>query len=229
MRAPASVPPFSPTVRYGVLAKLVNATIITAFLWTPLWMSGAEAAQVTLAAFGDSLSAGLGLPAEQAFPAVLERALRDQGLDVRVVNAGVSGDTTAGGKARLDWVLGDRPQAAIVELGANDALRGIDPKDTEANLDAILGGLKGHGVRVLLAGMRAPPNLGADYAQAFEPVYPRLAAKHGVALYPFFLDGVAADPGLNQPDGMHPNAEGVRRIAAAMLPAVRALLKGATP
>ena len=225
MPAPASVPTRPSGERYGALARLVNLAIIAVFLWS----ARVEAAQVTLAAFGDSLAAGYGLAAEEAFPAVLERALQGQGLDVKVINAGVSGDTTAGGKARLDWVLADKPQAVILELGANDALRGIDPKDSEANLDAILAGLQRRGVRVLLAGMRAPPNLGRDYAQAFEPIYARLAKKYGVALYPFFLDGVAAQGTLNQPDGMHPNAEGVKRIVAAMLPSVRALLRQVAP
>lgn len=169
---------------------------------------------------GDSLTAGYGLPLEQAFPARLEAALQRAGRKVRVINAGVSGDTTAGGLARLDWMLADKPQLVIVELGANDALRGLDPAGTRANLDAILARLEAAGVRVLLAGMKAPRNLGADYVAAFDRIYPELAARHKVALYPFFLKGVAGDPKLNLADGIHPNAEGVERIVAGILPII---------
>lgn len=183
------------------------------------------AAETRLLAFGDSLTSGWGLPARDAFPAALERALHAAGRgDVRVIAAGVAGDTTAGGRARLDWSLADRPHAAIVELGANDGLRGIDPASTHANLDAILGELSRRGIPVLLAGMYAPPNLGREYGQAFDAIYPKLAQKHGVALYPFFLDGVAVEPALNQPDGLHPNAEGVAVIVARILPYVMRVL-----
>lgn len=174
---------------------------------------------------GDSLTAGFGLPEDQAFPARLEAALKERGHAVRVINAGVSGDTTAGGKARLDWTLADRPQVVIVELGSNDALRGLDPAQTEANLDAIVGRAKASGARVLLAGMLAPSNWGREYQQRFDAVFPRLAEKHGVPLYPFFLDGVALDPKLNQQDGIHPNAAGVEIIVQRILPAVEALVK----
>ena len=173
-----------------------------------------------IAAFGDSLTAGYGLPAADAFPVRLESALRKAGKRVRVINAGVSGDTTAGGRARLGWVLADKPDAVIVELGANDAMRGIDPAETSRNLAAILQVLKKRGVRVLLAGMLAPPNLGDRYAKAFNAIYPELAAAYDVSLYPFFLDGVAAIPTLNQPDGIHPTAEGVERIVKGILPYV---------
>ncbi len=183
-------------------------------------------ADFVVAALGDSLTAGYGLRAADAFPARLEAALREAGRRVRVIDAGVSGDTTAGGRARLDWVLADGPDAAIVALGANDALRGIDPAETSRNLAAILRVLKARGVRVLLAGMLAPPNLGDRYAEAFNAVYPELAAAHGVPLYPFFLDGVAAVPALNQPDGMHPTAEGVRRIVDGILPYVVRVIDG---
>lgn len=176
-------------------------------------------------ALGDSLTAGYNLPASAAFPVKLEAALKAKGHQVTVINAGVSGDTTAGGLARLDWALADRPQAAIVELGANDMLRGLDPAQTFANLDAIIGRLKGQGVRVLLAGMKAPPNLG-PFAGEFNAVYPRLADKHKVDLYPFFLDGVAARPDLNQGDGLHPTALGVERIVEGILPKVRRLIDG---
>ncbi|HEU0069721.1 MAG TPA: arylesterase [Alphaproteobacteria bacterium] len=179
---------------------------------------------IRLLVLGDSLSAGYGLPANDAFPAQLERALRAKGHNVNVINAGVSGDTSAGGRARLDWSLADNPQAAIVELGANDGLRGIEPKSTAENLDAILAGLKAKAVPTLLAGMLAPPNLGAAYGKEFNAIYPSLAKTHGVALYPFFLDGVAAEKGLNQADGMHPNAKGVAVIVDRILPAVEKLL-----
>jgi acyl-CoA thioesterase-1 len=166
----------------------------------------------------------------QSFTAQLERALADEGLAVTVIDAGVSGDTSAGGLARLDWTLAGAadggPDAAIVELGANDALRGIDPRITYENLDAILSEFERRKVPVLLAGMRAPPNMGSEYTEAFDGIFPRLAEKHGVALYPFFLDGVAADPDLNQADGIHPNARGVAVIVKRLSPAVKVLLKG---
>ena len=173
---------------------------------------------------GDSLTAGFGLPKCQAFPARLEAALAAAGVAAEVIDAGVSGHTTAGGLARLDWSLAANPHAVVIALGANDGLRGLDPRQTEANLDAIVTRLKARNIAILLAGMYAPPNLGRDYGDAFNAVFPRLAARHGVALYPFFLDGVAADPALNQADGIHPNARGVEIIVARILPAVRSLL-----
>lgn len=169
---------------------------------------------------GDSLTAGYGLDQDKAFPVQLEAALRARGLDAKVINAGVSGDTTAGGRARLDWALADRPTHAIVELGANDALRGIDPATTYANMDAIVGRLKNEGVRVMIAGMYAPPNWGKAYEKEFRAIFPGLSEKHGAALYPFFLDGVAAVPALNQPDGIHPTAAGVAVIVDRMVPVV---------
>jgi acyl-CoA thioesterase-1 len=178
-----------------------------------------------LLVLGDSLTAGYGLPKNQAFPARLEAALRAAGVDVNVIDAGVSGDTSAGGLARLDWALGNPPPGyAIVELGANDGLRGLPPGAMEQNLDAIVTRLKGRGVRVLLAGMRAPPNLGRDYVAEYEAVFPRLARKHETVFYPFFLDGIATDPALNQGDGLHPDAAGVEEIVRRILPAVRQLL-----
>ena len=173
-----------------------------------------------LAVIGDSLTSGYGLAVHEAFPAQLERRLRELGLEITVLNAGVSGDTSAGGRARIDWVLGDRPHFAIIELGANDGLRGIDPVDVEVNLAAIIERLQAREVAVMLAGMYAPPNLGRDYARAFNAVYPRLAERYGVALYPFFLDGVAAEPSLNQDDGIHPTAEGIAVIVERILPHV---------
>jgi len=177
-----------------------------------------------LKVLGDSLTAGFGLPKADAFPARLEEALRGRGLGVEVIDAGVSGDTTAGGLARLEWSLAANPHAVVIELGANDGLRGLDPRQTEANLEAIITRVKARGIPVLLTGMYAPPNLGRDYGDAFNAVFPRLAARHGVAFYPFFLDGVAADPALNQADGIHPNARGVQVIVSRILAAVEALL-----
>ncbi len=187
--------------------------------------AGARDGRLVLA-LGDSLTSGYGLAPEDAFPARLEAHLAGAGLAVRVVNGGVSGDTSAGGRARLDWALADAPDLVIVELGANDALRGIEPAVTRANLDAILGHLAGRRIPVLLAGMRAPPNMGAEYGAEFDAIYPELAAKHGVALYPFFLDGVAAEPELNQADGIHPNREGVGVIVERIARHVRRLIEG---
>lgn len=177
---------------------------------------------------GDSLFAGYGLPRGEAFPTRLQAALQKNGSAVSIIEAGVSGDTTAGGLARLPWVLGggpeQQPDAALIEFGGNDVLRGFAPQTTEANLDRILATFGERRIPVLLVGMRAPPNLGADYGKAFDAIFPRLAAKHGVPLYPFFLDGVAGNPALNQPDGIHPNAAGVQIIVERILPDVRALL-----
>jgi acyl-CoA thioesterase-1 len=177
---------------------------------------------------GDSLAAGYGLAAEDAFPMRLEQSLRAAGRNVEVINAGVSGDTTAGGLARLDWALADQPQVVIIELGANDALRGLPPEQTRENLDAIISRLKQAGVAVLLAGMRAPRNLGSEYYNKFDNLYPELAAKHEVALYPFFLEGVATKQAYNQPDGIHPNQDGVQVIVKNILPAVERLLDRVT-
>jgi acyl-CoA thioesterase-1 len=175
-------------------------------------------------ALGDSLTAGFGLPPDQGFTAQLAARLKAQGIAADIINGGVSGDTSAGGLARLDWVMGDHPDCVLVELGANDALRGIDPKSTYANLDQILAKLTASRVKVLLIGMRAPANWGAAYEQEFDAIYPKLAVKYGVMLYPFFLDGVALDPKLNQGDGLHPNAQGVAVIVARLEPYVARLL-----
>ena len=185
----------------------------------------AQDAPAKLAVVGDSLTAGFGLPEAQAFPARLQVALKKRGHDVTVINAGVSGDTSAGGKARLDWTLADKPQFIIVQLGANDAMRGTDPVQTEANLDDILTRAKASGARVMLAGMLAPPNWGRDYQEKFDGIYRRMAEKHQIPLYPFFLDGVAMDPKLNQLDGIHPSAAGVDVIVERILPSVEAFLK----
>jgi acyl-CoA thioesterase I len=180
---------------------------------------------IRLVVLGDSLSAGLGLPANEAFPAKLQKALKDKGLDVDMTNAGVSGDTSSGGRDRLDWSVADGTEAVIVELGANDALRGIDPAITRGALSDIVTRLKGRGIAVMLCGMLAPPNFGSDYAAKFNTIYPDLAKQFGVTLYPFYLDGVAADAKLNQADGIHPTAAGVDIIVAKMLPTVEAFLR----
>lgn len=176
-------------------------------------------------AFGDSLTAGYGLENSHSFPVVLERRLRELGYAVRVTNAGVSGDTTAGGAARISWALADRPDILILELGANDALQGLSPKHTRENLEAAIKACQAQGVKVLLAGMRAPRNLGQEYAAAFDALYPELAQTFDLAFYPFFLEGVAFDATLNLPDGLHPNAKGVELIVQGMLPFVRSMLE----
>lgn len=191
----------------------------------------AAPAQPRIAMLGDSLTAGYGLPAEDALPVQLQAALAAQGAQVTILNAGVSGDTTAGGLARLDWMLEDKPAAVLVALGSNDGLRGIDPAATRANLTQILDRLQAKGVPVMLVGMLAPPNLGPEYGRDFDAAYPALATEKGVPLYPFILDGVVTDPALNQADGIHPNAAGAKIVAERMAPAVKAFLqeKGLIP
>ena len=186
----------------------------------------ANAAERTIkvVALGDSLSAGYQLPASAAFPAQLEQALKAKGIAVEIANAGVSGDTASGGLARLDWSVPEGTDAVILELGANDMLRGIDPKVTRAALEEIVRRLKARHVEVLLCGLRAAPNLGPDYAHAFDAIYPELAAANDVLLYPFFLDGVVTDPKLNQADGLHPTDAGIAAIVGRILPKVEELL-----
>ncbi len=174
--------------------------------------------------FGDSLTSGYGLMPEQAFPARLEAWLRAHGVEARVVNAGVSGDTTAGGLTRLDWALADKPDLVILALGSNDALRGIDPKAVRANLDAMLAKITASAAKVLILGMRAPPNWGAEYDREFARIFSDLAHAHRVALYPFFLEGVAMKPELNQPDGLHPNERGVEVLVNHIGPVVAGLV-----
>jgi acyl-CoA thioesterase-1 len=179
---------------------------------------------VKMVVLGDSLSAGLGLSTSSAFPARLQKALKAKGIEVDMINAGVSGDTTSGGRDRLDWSVPEGTDAVILELGANDALRGIDPKVTRGALTEILTRLQARKIAVLLCGMVAPPNYGADYSARFNAIYPDLAKTFQVPLYPFFLEGVASDAKLNQADGLHPTAEGVDRIVKNILPAVEAFL-----
>ncbi len=204
---------------YLHLVKIMTR-LIFALLGLILSFLPVAAEPKTVLALGDSLTAGLGVEPQEAFPAQLEKALKARGHDTVVVNGGVSGDTAADGLARLDWSLTDDVDAVIIELGANDALRGLDPKQAEAALDAIIGKLQAKNLPVFLAGMRAPPNLGPDYATAFDGMYARLAESHGVPLYPFFLEGVAAQPNLNQADGMHPTAAGVGIIIQRMMPVI---------
>ena len=184
----------------------------------------AEVKPIKMVVLGDSLSAGLGLSAPNAFPEQLQKALKSKGIAVEISNAGVSGDTSSGGRDRLDWSVPEGTQAVIVELGANDALRGTDPSVTRAALTDILTRLKARGIAVLLCGMLAPPNYGSDYSARFNAIYPDLAKSFGVPLYPFFLQGVAADARLNQADGIHPTAEGVDVIVRNILPTVEAFL-----
>jgi acyl-CoA thioesterase-1 len=208
--------------RYGPLHHALKAIFVLALLWPG---AGRPAPMpLRLLILGDSLTAGYGLPAADGFQAQLAAALHTRGRTVTVIDAAVSGDTTAGGRARLDWALGGGADAALVELGANDGLRGNDPGEMAANLTAILDALAARHIPVLLSGMYAPPNYGADYDAAFAGVFDRLGHRPGVIFDRFFLDGVAADPALNQPDHLHPNAEGVRRIVARLLPQVEQLL-----
>ena len=187
-------------------------------------MSGGAARAVTILVFGDSLTAGYGLSGRDSFPSRLAAALRDVVPGVQVINGSVSGDTTAGGLARLDWLMRGKPDLVIVELGANDALRGHDPAATRRNLDAIIAQILARGARVLLAGMLAPPNMGAKFANKFNEIFPDVARRHNIVFYRFFLDGVAGIPALNLNDGMHPNAHGIAVIVERMLPAIRAAL-----
>lgn len=203
---------------FKALAGLMAALALFTFA------SAARAEPVRIVAFGDSLTAGYGVPAADAFPVRLEAALRAKGLDVRVDNAGVSGETAPQGLARLDWSIPEGTDAVIVELGANDMLRGFDPATTRGALTAIVQRLKARGIAVLLAGMRAAPNLGKPYQEAYDRIFPELAAAEGVLLYPFFLEGVAGAPELIQSDGLHPNPEGVKRIVAGILPSAVALV-----
>jgi acyl-CoA thioesterase I len=215
----------APYGRAGLVRQIFFAFAILALLCVaPALAQSAPARPLRIVALGDSLTAGYGLSADKAFPAALEKALREKGHDVEIVNAGVSGDTSAGLKERLDWALGEGADGAIVEIGANDMLRGLDPDQTRANLDAILGALREKKIPFLITGMRAAPNLGGPYAAQFEPIYAALAQKYQAPLYPFFLDGVAGVPDRQLPDGLHPNPKGVEIVVAGILPLVTAWL-----
>ncbi|MBK5565081.1 arylesterase [Ensifer sp. SSB1] len=198
--------------------------VFLALMMTFALSSTARAETISLVGFGDSLMAGYQLPPEDAFPARLEKALKEKGLDVTITNAGVSGDTSSGGLARIDWSVPDGTKGVILELGANDALRGIPPEETRKNIEAMITRLKDRGIAVLLAGMMAPPNMGADYAARFNPIYPELAQKYGLELYPFFLDGVVTETKLKLEDGMHPNGDGVGVMVEKALPVVERFL-----
>jgi acyl-CoA thioesterase I len=211
---------------YGHLRLLVQALALAAILAST---SPAVARTLRLVVLGDSLTAGFGLNPGKAFPDRLEAALRAKGLDVKVINAGVSGDTAADGLARYEWAVPPDADALIVELGANDMLRGQKPEATRATLATIMDKARAAHLPTLLTGMQAAPNLGPEYDRAFDAIYPALAKAYDVSLYPFFLDGVAGDPKLNQPDGLHPNAEGVEVIVERILPSVEALLSHAKP
>jgi acyl-CoA thioesterase I len=214
----------------ATLANMVFRVLLCNWLVAALAL-GATAAlaeqPLRIVVLGDSLVAGLGLKQSDAFPAQLERALKARGHAVEVINAGVSGDTTANGLARVAWAVPEKTDAVILELGANDMLRGLDPAQAKANLEKIITTVKVGGAEVLLAGMFAPRSMGKDYVRAFEGMYPDLASRHGLLLYPFFLDGVATDPKLNLDDGMHPNPRGVTEITKKILPSVEQLIERA--
>jgi len=204
--------------------RALAAILAVGLLVVPLHRGAAEPEAPVIVALGDSLTAGLGLPQDQTFPAQLEAALKARGIEARVVNAGVSGDTAAAGLARLDWALTEDASAVIIELGANDALQGLPPEGTKDALAAIVEKVQAKGLPILLAGMEAPRNLGKDYSEAFGAIYPDLATRYGLILYPFFLDGAALNDGLMQRDGLHPNAKGVAAIVEKILPKVEELL-----
>lgn len=209
---------------YGLARRPINAGLGIFLLIMSAGPMQEARAETVLLALGDSLTAGYGLSQQDSFPAQLQAALKEAGRDVRVVNGGVSGDTSKAGLSRVDWLFAERPDAMIVELGANDGLRGLDPEQTEANLAGILEKAREAGVPVLLTGMMAPPNLGREYGTAFNAVFPKLAEQYDTVFYPFFLDGVAAVPALNLGDGMHPNPQGVAVIVERILPSVLDLL-----
>jgi acyl-CoA thioesterase-1 len=202
------------------LKSFALTLLLAALLVSPAW-----AMPIRILMLGTSLTQGYGLPPGTEIPALLQGKLKAAGIDARVINAGVSGDTSAGGLSRIDWSLSDHPDAAIVELGSNDALRGIPVAQTEKNLSGILAKLKAQHVSTLLLGMKAPRNLGPEYARAFDAIFPRLAKQFGAILYPFVLDGVALNPKLNQQDGLHPNPSGAKIIAARIFPQVKRLVE----
>ncbi len=206
------------------MPRLIFKLISTVLLLIMATAGQAGAKPVKILALGTSLTQGYGLPPGTEFTVQLQAALKQAGIDAVVINAGVSGDTSAGGLSRLDWSLADKPDVAIIELGSNDMLRGLPPAQTEKNLRAILTRLKAARVKVLLTGMKAQRNLGADYVKSFDGIYPRLAKEYGLLFYPFMLDGVALQPKLNQADGIHPNPQGVKVIVERMLPLVKKLV-----
>ncbi len=218
-----------PTLRLDFRNMVSRRLLCNAFVAAWLALAGAlpamAAQPLRIVVLGDSLVAGFNIRVDQAFPAQLEAALKARGHNVEVINAGVSGDTTSAGLERLQWAVPENTDAVILELGANDALRGLDPKAAKANLDKIITALKAQGADVLLAGMAAPRNLGETYVAAFDGMYPELATRHGLLLYPFFLDGIALNPALNLADGLHPNPKGVAEVTRRILPTVERLLE----
>lgn len=213
-----------PREQMGTARALVNLCLICLVLLVHMNTASAQERPIRIVAFGDSLTAGFGLPPKNAFPVRLQAALKARGHNVTVVNAGVSGDTTAGGLARLDWAVPDDTDAVIVELGANDALRGLDPAAARKNLDSILKRIKAKGADILLTGMRAPRNYGPEYTGAFDRIFPALAREHDALYYPFFLEGVVLNGALNLDDGLHPNAKGIDVIVNGILPHVEELI-----
>ena len=210
----------SMTAPYGALRRLANAALLACLFFS----STAQARTIRILVLGDSLAAGYGLAAPDGFQPQMSQALRARGHDVTLIDAAVSGDTTAGGRARLDWALADGADAALVELGGNDGLRGLDPASTESNLAAILDALAAKRIPVLLSGMLAPPNLGPQYGEAFQSAFTRLGQRPGVIYDPFFLQDVAGDPKLNQQDQIHPNAQGAKQVVARLLPYMEKLI-----
>jgi acyl-CoA thioesterase-1 len=215
-----------PTARARRVIGCTAVVLFGALVGVAFGAAPAIAKTTEILAFGDSLTSGFGLPQDRAFPARLEAKLRADGLAVHVVNAGVAGDTTAGGLARLDWALAEKPDIVILELGANDMLRGIDAATVRANLDAMIAKIQASGAKLLLTGMLASPNFGEEYQRDFNRIYPELAQAHGVPLYPFLLDGVALDPQFNQPDGLHPNERGVAIMVDSIAPYLARLIGG---
>ncbi len=211
---------------YGPLRCTINGLLVAMSLVFGTLGMGHAQAETTILALGDSLTAGYGLSKAESFPNKLQAALTEAGHDARVVNGGVSGDTSKGGLSRVDWLFADKPDLMILELGANDGLRGLPPSETKKNLAAIIEKAQAAGVRVLLTGMMAPPNLGREYSEEFNAVFPDLAEEYDTLFYPFFLDGVAADASLNQGDGMHPTGAGVDVIVTRILPIVEQALDG---
>ena len=208
--------------RYGAIKSFVNMIPCLLCLLFSFQATAAEPLKILM--LGDSLTAGYGLVKGQSVPAQLEKRLNAEGVNVRIINAGVSGDTTAGGLARMKWALTEDPKGLIIELGANDGLRGLDPKQTFENLDAIINQALAADLEILLTGMLAPPNLGPEYSQEFNRIYPLLAQYHGIDLYPFYLEGIVSDPALNLADGIHPNEQGVAVIVKNLMPYVKALI-----
>ena len=207
---------------YRLQKQCVNLVICLAGLLLPFQVSAERPVKIVM--LGDSLTAGYGLVKGQSVPAQLEKALRDESVDVKIINAGVSGDTSAGGLARISWALMGQPDGLIIELGANDGLRGLDPKQTFRNLSAIIEHALSAHIKVLLTGMLAPPNLGEEYGKDFNSVYPLLARHHSIELYPFYLKGIVSDPALNLEDGLHPNEKGVTVIVKNLMPKVKILI-----